>query len=94
MIYLGALNLYIINSYKKANDYQKETLEYEVNKIRERYPEYTIGYTLQEPEKEPKKVKDSGNEYYYLVMFTVTKGNKSTEVPVYLSYITTYADHL
>lgn len=93
-IWLGTLNLDIINSYKKADDYQKETLEYEVNKIRERYPEYTIGYTLQEPEKEPKKVKESGNEYYYLVMFTVTKGNKSTEVPVYISYITAYADHL
>lgn len=94
MMWLGSLNLDIINSYKKADDYQKETLEYKVNKIRERYPEYTIGYTLQEPEKEPKKVKDSGNEYYYLVMFTVTKGNKSTEVPVYLSYIMTYADHI
>lgn len=93
-IWLGTLNLDIIDSYKKANDYQKRILEYEVNKIRERYPEYTIGYTLQEPEKEPKKAKDSGNEYYYLVMFTVTKGNKSTEVPVYLSYITTYLDHL
>jgi hypothetical protein len=93
-IWLGTLNLDIINSYKKADDYQKETLEYEVNKIRERYPEYTIGYTLQEPEKEPKKVKDSSNEYYYLVMFTVTKGNKSTEVPVYISYITIYTDRL
>ena len=93
-IWLGTLSLDIINSYKKADDNQKEILEYEVNKIRERYPEYTIGYTLQEPEKEPKKVKDSGNEYYYLVMFTVTKGNKSTEVPVYLSYITTYSDYL
>ena len=93
-IWLGYLNLDIINLYKKAGDYQKEVLEYEVNKIRERYPEYTIGYTLQEPEKEPKNTKDSGNGYYYLAMFTVTKGNKSTEVPVYLSYITIHADHL
>ena len=94
MVWLGSLKLDIINSYKKADDYQKETLEYEVNKIRERYPEYTIEYTLQEPEKEPKTIKDSGNEYYYLAMFTVTKGNKSTEVPIYLSYITTYSDYL
>lgn len=93
-VFLGSLHLDIINSYEKANDYQKEILEYEVNKIRERYPEYTIGYTLQEPEKEPKTIKDSGNEYYYLAMFTVTKGNKSTEVPIYLSYITTYSDYL
>lgn len=93
-VVLGTLKLDIINSYEKSSNYQKEFLEQEVNKIRERYPEYTIGYTLQEPGKEPKKIKDLGNEYYYLAMFTVTKGNKSTEVPVYLTYGTPYTDHI
>ena len=94
MTKLGTLKLDIINSYEKSSNFQKELLEFEVNKIRERYPEYTIGYTLQEPEKEPKKIKDSSNEYNYLTMFTVTKGNKSTEVPVYLTYEASYADHV
>lgn len=91
---LGTLKLDIINSYKKSSNYQKEFLNLEVNKIRERYPEYTIEYTLQEPEKEPKTIKDLGNEYNYLAMFTVTKGNKSNEVPVYLTYETSYSDHI
>lgn len=91
---LGTLYLDIVNSYQKPSNYQKDVLEYEVNKIRERYPEYTIGYTLQEPEKEPNTVKDLGKEYEYLAMFTITKGNKSTEVPVYLTYAAAYIDHI
>lgn len=92
---LGSLSLDEgINYFVKASNDQNKILASRVNKIREQYPEYTIEYTLQAPEKEPKKVEDIGNEYNYLAMFTVARGNKSTEVPVYLPYNVVYLDHI
>lgn len=97
-INLGTLSVdYFDGYFNKAEDFQIYTLDTEVNKIRKQYPDYTIEYTLQYPEEEPKTnvrgvIYEDKNKY--LVKFTITRGNKSTEVPVYMPFTSVYTDHL
>lgn len=95
---LGYLSVHDLEGYyRKADNYQISVLDLEVNKIREKYPDYTIEYTLQYPEEEP-KVNLTGDDYKdknkYLSKFTITRGNKSTEVPVYMPLNVIYINHL
>lgn len=97
-IYLGILSVDGMEGYyAKATNYQISVLDLEVSKIREKYPDYTIEYTLQYPEEEP-KIDTTGNDYgdknKYLSKFTITRGNKSTEVPIYVPFNVVYLDHL
>lgn len=83
--------------YRKADNNQIDFLGLEVDKIREKYPDYTIEYTLQYPEEEPKvSFTEEGykDKNKYLSKFTITRGSKSTEVPVYMPFNVIYTDHL
>lgn len=95
---LGTLSVEGIDGhFTKATDIQMGIFNANVDKIRKQYPEYTIEYTLHYPEKEP-QVNLNGNtyedKYKYLVKFTITKGDKSTEVPTYIPFTVVYNDHL
>lgn len=97
-VYLGILSVDDREGYfAKATNYQISILDLGVSKIREKYPDYTIEYTLQYPEEEP-KIDITGNDYgdknKYLSKFTITRGNKSTEVPIYVPFNVVYLDHL
>lgn len=97
-VYLGTFSVDGMRGhFAKATNYQISVLDLEVSKIREKYPDYTIEYTLQYPEEEP-KINITGNVYgdknKYLSKFTITRGDKSTEVPIYVPFDAFYLDHI
>lgn len=78
--------------------YQKygglETLKLKIDRFRDKHSDYTIDYTLRDPDKIPTSSEDVGNEYLHFINFKVNKGSKSFNVSGYLNHNYYEIDHL
>lgn len=70
------------------------TLEFEIGKLKDKYSDYNIEYTLKDPEKTPTSIEDDGNEYKHFINFKVSKGSRSFNVSGYLKSSYSEVNHL
>lgn len=70
------------------------TLEFEIGKLKDKYSDYSIEYTLKDPEKTPASTEDNGNEYLHFINFKVSKGSRSFNVSGYLGRLYSEVDVL
>lgn len=71
-----------------------EGTKFAIEKLKEKFPEYTIDYTINTPDIFPIKLADKGEEYLQKVKFTVTKGERSSKFTEYMPYEIIQADYL
>ena len=71
-----------------------EGTKFAIEKLKEKFPEYTIDYTINTPDITPIKPTDKGEEYLQKVKFTVTKGERSSKFTEYMPYEITQVDYL
>lgn len=92
--YLGLLfiNPMSINTYGFESGV--EGTKFAIEKLKEKFPEYTIDYTINASDITPIKPTDKGEEYQQKVKFTVTKGERSSKFTEYMPYEITQADYL
>ena len=65
-----------------------------IKEEKEKYPRYDISYTIINPKEIPRTTNDIDEKYFYSIEFTVTKGEKSSKVVVYVPYTYSESDHL
>ena len=92
--YLGALIYDPVVGYTYIKYDGMPTLEDKIGKLKDKYSDYSIEYTLKDPEKTPASTKDDGNEYLHFINFKVSKGSRSFNVSGYLNRSYNEIDHL
>ena len=75
-------------------DISEAILKNFIKEEKEKYPRYDITYTIINPKESPRTTNDIDEKYLYSIEFTVTKGEKSSKVVVYVPYIYSETDHL
>lgn len=92
--YLGSLTYNPISGYSYQKYDGMSSLEFEIKKLKAKYSDYSIEYTLKDPEKTPASTEDAGNEYLHFINFKVSKGSRAFNVSGYLSRFYSEVDHL
>lgn len=92
--FLGLLFINPMSSNTYGVESGVEGTKFAIEKLKEKFPEYTIDYTINGPDITPIKPTDKGEEYLQKVKFTVTKGEKSSKFTEYMPYEITQADYL
>lgn len=83
------------NSY--GPDAGSEEVKFAIEKIKEKFPEYTINYKINGTKitpTDPYDPKQKGEEYLQSITFTITKGGRSSKFTEYMPYEYTVADTL
>lgn len=80
------------NSY--GPDAGSEEVKFAIEKIKEKFPEYTINYEINGTKITPTDPKQKGEEYLQSITFTITKGGRSSKFTEYMPYQYTVADTL
>lgn len=92
--YLGVLIYDPVVGYTYIKYEGMPTLEDKIGKLKDKYSDYSIEYTLKDPEKTPASTEDNGNEYLHFINFKVSKGSRSFNVSGYLNRSYNEIDHL
>lgn len=92
--FLGLLFIIPMSSNIYGPESGVEGTKFAIEKLKEKFPEYTIDYTINTPDIIPIKPTDKGEEYLQNVKFTVTKGEKSSKFTEYMPYEITQTDYL
>lgn len=71
-----------------------EDTKFAIEKLKEKFPEYTIDYIINNCKIIPSDPKNTGEDYLQSITFTITKGEKSSEFTEYMPYEVTRADYL
>lgn len=95
---IGNLNYDELSGYEYSGvsglDIAEKELEKFIKEEKEKYPWYDISYTIINPKVLPRTSNDTDEKYLYSIEFTITKGEKSTKVVVYVPYTQSTVDHL
>lgn len=92
--FLGLLFINPMSTNSYGSESGVEGTKFAIEKLKEKFPEYTIDYTINTPDIIPIKPADKGEEYLQKVKFTVTKGERSSKFTEYMPYEITQADYL
>lgn len=92
--YLGLLLTDPMSTNNYGVDSGLEGTKFAIEKLKEKFPEYNIDYTIKLPEITPKNPTDKGEEYLQKVEFTVTKGERSSKFTEYMPYEIAQVDYL
>ena len=92
--YLGLLFIDYISGNTYGVESGLEDTKFAIEKIKEKFPEYTIDYKINLAKIVPRDPKNTGEDYLQSITFTITKGEKSSRVTEYMPYSVTQADHL
>ena len=92
--FLSGLSLGHLNTSHVGNQYNKsehlKEFKDEIERFKNNHSDYSIDYTLVDPEKEPNSSTDVSNEYKYYVKLVAIREGKSIEVSGYTPY--TFSD--
>lgn len=92
--YLGLLFINPMSTNTYGTDSGEEGTKFAIEKLKEKFPEYNIDYTIIPSEIIPANPTDKGEEYLQKVEFTITKGERSSKFTEYMPYKTTQTDYL
>lgn len=92
--YLGLLFIDEMKGNSYGTDAGLEDTKFAIEKLKEKFPEYTIDYIINNPKLIPGDLKNTGEDYLQSITFTITKGEKSSEFTEYMPYEVTRADYL
>lgn len=92
--YLGLLFIDYISGNTYGPDSGLEDTKFAIEKLKEKFPEYTIDYKINLAKITPSDPKNTGEDYLQSITFTITKGEKSSRVTEYMPYNVTQADYL
>lgn len=92
--YLGLLFIDEMKSNSYGPESGVEDTKFAIEKLKEKFPEYTIDYTINNPKISPSDPKNTGEDYLQSITFTITKGEKSSEFTEYMPYEIIRADYL
>lgn len=92
--YLGLLFVDHISGNTYGAEVGVEDTKFAIEKLKEKFPEYTIDYKINNAKIFPRESKDTGEDYLQSITFTITKGEKSSKVTEYMPYDITQADYL
>ena len=92
--YLGLLFIDYISGNIYGVDSGLEDTKFAIEKLKEKFPEYTIDYKINLAKITPSDPKNTGEDYLQSITFTITKGEKSSRVTEYMPYSVTQADYL
>lgn len=92
--YLGLLFVNPISDNSYSPEAGVEDTKFAIEKLKEKFPEYTIDYKIDTAKITPRESKDTGEDYLQFITFTITKGEKSSKVTEYMPYEVATADYL
>lgn len=95
--FLGLVSVNPVSSNTYGPDAGLEETKFAIEKIKEKFPEYTINYTIGYPKTnptDPYDPKQKGEEYLQSITFTITKGGRSSKFTEYMPYEYTVMDTL
>lgn len=92
--YLGLLFVDHISGNSYGPESGVEDTKFAIEKLKEKFPEYTIDYKIGNAKIFPRDSKDTGEDYLQFITFTITKGEKSSKVTEYMPYSITQPDYL
>lgn len=92
--YLGLLFIDYISENTYGVDSGLEDTKFAIEKLKEKFPEYTIDYKINPFKITPSDPKNTGEDYLQSITFTITKGEKSSRVTEYMPYNVTQVDYL
>lgn len=92
--FLGLLFINPMSTNTYGTESGVEGTKFAIEKLKEKFPEYTIDYTINTSDIIPIKPTDKGEEYLQKVKFTVTKGERSSKFTEYMPYEITQVDYL
>lgn len=92
--YLGLLFINPMSTNTYGPESGVEGTKFAIEKLKEKFPEYNIDYTITQSKIIPINPTDKGEEYLQKVEFTVTKGERSSKFTEYMPYEITQADYL
>lgn len=95
--FLGLVFANPVSSNTYGIDAGLEETKFAIEKIKEKFPEYTINYTIRYPKTtptDPYDPKQKGEEYLQSITFTITKGGRSSKFTEYMPYEYTVMDTL
>lgn len=92
--YLGLLFIDKVSGNTYGIESGEEDTKFAIEKLKEKFPEYTIDYEIKVPKIIPLDPKNTGEDYLQSIKFTITKGKKSSEFTEYMPYNITQADYL
>lgn len=87
--FLGLVSVNPVSSNTYGADAGLEETKFAIEKIKEKFPEYTINYTIGYPKTaptDPYDPKQKGEEYLQSITFTITKGGRSSKFTEYMPY--------
>lgn len=92
--YLGLLFIDEMKGNSYGPDAGLEDTKFAIEKLKEKFPEYTIDYIINNSKIIPGDPKNTGEDYLQSITFTITKGEKSSKFTEYMPYEVTRADYL
>lgn len=92
--YLGLLFIDEMRGNPYGPDAGLEDTEFAIEKLKEKFPEYTIDYKINLSKIIPGDPKNTGEDYLQSITFIITKGEKSSKFTEYMPYEVTGADYL
>lgn len=92
--YLGLLFIDEMKDNSYGPDAGLEDTKFAIEKLKEKFPEYTIDYEINNSKIIPNDPKNTGEDYLQSITFTITKGEKSSKFTEYMPYKVTRADYL
>lgn len=92
--YLGILFIDDISGNAYGPDAGVDGTTFAIEKLKEKFPEYNIDYTINNPKATPSHPEDKGEDNLQSIIFTITKGERSSKFTDYMPYEITQADYL
>ena len=92
--YLGLLFIDEMKGNSYEPDAGEEDTKFAIEKLKEKFPEYTIDYKINFSKIIPGDPKNTGEDYLQSITFIITKGEKSSKFTEYMPYEVTRADYL
>lgn len=87
--YLGLLFINEVSGNTYGPNAGEEDTKFAIEKLKEKFPEYTIDYKINTAKITPSDPKNTGEDYLQSITFTITKGEKSSKFTEYMPYTTT-----